>query len=110
MRWGVLFVVFLQTICMANKIYSETDALYDIFMWQLPVPFVLAVCFSCQLLILDQASLMFHPNSWMVVASFISSVLIFWAIVVLVILILDLLLLTPMFALLRLGSTLYLRP
>jgi uncharacterized membrane protein len=77
--------------------YTNVDALYDILVLQAPVPFVLAICFACQIVVFEQEAML---------GSFFCCFSFFWVIVAVIILILDLLLLPPMFALLRIGGTL----
>lgn len=74
--------------------YTEMDALYDIMVWQLPVPFALAVVFVWEVLSGPAGS--FYPY-WAMFPMFISAC----AFVVVVLLVLDLLIFPPVFVLIR---------
>ena len=80
--------------------YTEMDALYDIVIWQLPVPFILAVVFVWQTLAGPSGS--FFPY-WVILPMFLSAC----SFVVVVLLILDLLILPPIFVLIRLWHAEY---
>ena len=86
------------------KFYTELDAFYDILVWQAPVPFVLAMCFASG--VLGMASE--DPRIALDYVGLTASSLLIWLISVSVLLVLDLLVRPPIFAIMRLGSALVL--
>jgi len=80
--------------------YTETEAVYDIMVWQLPVPFVLAACFVVAVLTGPNGQ---HMPAWTYPLMFMSSSVFVSA----VLFILDLLLLPPVFALIRFWHATY---
>jgi hypothetical protein len=80
--------------------YTETEAVYDIMVWQLPVPFVLAACFVVAVLTGPNGQ---HMPVWTYPLMFMSSSVFVSA----VLFIFDLLLLPPVFALIRFWHATY---
>jgi hypothetical protein len=81
-------------------VYTDMDALYDILVWQLPVPCVLGACFACQLVVFEQAQM-----GVVTYMSFLCFFAFFWTVVAVILLVLDLLVLPPVFAFLRLSHS-----
>jgi hypothetical protein len=86
------------------KLYTELDAFYDILVWQAPVPFVLALCFASSMLAMASED----PKMALDYVGLLANSLLIWLITVSVLVVLDLLVLPPMFAIMRLGSALVL--
>ena len=80
--------------------YTETEAVYDIMVWQLPVPFVLAACFLFAVFTGPYGQ---HMPAWTYPFMFIIPCVFVSAVVF----ILDLLLLPPVFALIRFWHATY---
>jgi len=85
---------------MGHASYTEVEAFYDIMLWQLPVPFVLAACFVCAVLA--------GPNGpympiWTYPLMFTSSCVFVSAVLFIV----DLVVFPPLFALIRLWHATY---
>ena len=86
------------------KLYTEFDAFYDLLVQQAPVPFVFAIFFAFTLVSQHGEEAKAVPDYTEVAAA--ASLI--WLVSALSLLVLDLLVLPPIFAIMRFGSALVL--
>jgi hypothetical protein len=83
------------------KLYTEFDAFYDIFVCQFPVPFALALCYASSMLAVAGED----PKTELDYVGLTAGSLLIWFITASVLLVVDLLVLPPIFSIMRLWSS-----
>ncbi len=83
------------------KLYTELDAFYDIVVCQFPVPFALALCYSSSMLAMASED----PKMVLDYVGLTAGSLLVWFITASVLFVVDLLVLPPIFSIMRLWSS-----